>query len=150
MAELTRILLAEHDDIEAFFTQCELYKLRFPFALKRVLTRYEFLTELESFAPNLVISDEAFGDLRALAESRRWKVLPFVIVTQDTVPLDGQPDNQIWTVSRKQMGRLTSCVTAALAGENPGFVDEGLPGSRRSVEDELAIFRRKNRKPQLD
>jgi two-component system, cell cycle sensor histidine kinase and response regulator CckA len=71
--------------MDAELMEYELARARIPFATKRVDTREEFLSELDSFQPDLILSDYTlprFDGMAALSLAReRAPSVPFLIVT---------------------------------------------------------------------
>jgi two-component system, cell cycle sensor histidine kinase and response regulator CckA len=80
-----RILILEDVPMDAELMEYELARARIPFAARRVDTREEFLTELTSFQPDLILSDYTlprFDGMTALSLAReRAPAIPFLIVT---------------------------------------------------------------------
>jgi PAS domain S-box-containing protein len=80
-----RILILEDVAMDAELVEYELERARIPFASRRVESRDEFLRELESFRPDLILSDYTlprFDGMTALSLAReRAPSIPFLIVT---------------------------------------------------------------------
>jgi PAS domain S-box-containing protein len=84
-AELLRILIVEDVPMDAELVEYELERARIAFAARRVDTREGFLRELESFHPDLILSDYSlprFDGMTALSLARQQApTIPFLIVT---------------------------------------------------------------------
>src|SRR5215203_3608294 len=80
-----RILILEDVPMDAELVEYELERARIPFAARRVDSRDEFLRELETFQPDLILSDYTlpqFDGMTALSLAReRAPSIPFLIVT---------------------------------------------------------------------
>jgi two-component system cell cycle sensor histidine kinase/response regulator CckA len=80
-----RILILEDVPMDAELVEYELERARIPFAARRVDNRDEFLRELETFQPDLILSDYTlprFDGMTALSLARqRAPSIPFLIVT---------------------------------------------------------------------
>ncbi len=80
-----RILILEDVAMDAELVEYELERAQIPFAARRVESRDEFLQELESFRPDLILSDYTlprFDGMTALSLAReRAPSIPFLIVT---------------------------------------------------------------------
>jgi PAS domain S-box-containing protein len=85
MAEQLRILINEDVPSDAELLQYEIRKGGFSFISIRVETREGFLSALDEFVPDLIISDynlPSFDGMQALALAREYSpLIPFVIVT---------------------------------------------------------------------
>ena len=85
MAESPRILILEDNPTDAEFVQFELLEAGIVFTAKVVKTEKDFVSELQEFSPDLILSDydllEYNGTL-ALAEARKRRPdTPFILVT---------------------------------------------------------------------
>src|SRR5271157_3407306 len=85
MAESLRILILEYNLTDAELVQFELQEAGLVFTAKVVMTKNDFIHELQTFSPDLILSDydlsEYNGDL-ALAEARKiCPDTPFILVT---------------------------------------------------------------------
>jgi two-component system, cell cycle sensor histidine kinase and response regulator CckA len=80
-----RILILEDVPMDAELLEYELERARIPFASRRVDTRESFLHEIETFEPDLILSDYTvprFDGMAALSVAReRAPSVPFLIVT---------------------------------------------------------------------
>ncbi|HKU62843.1 MAG TPA: PAS domain S-box protein [Gemmatimonadales bacterium] len=80
-----RVLIIEDVPMDAELVEYELARARIPFQARRVDTREHFLTELEAFGPDVILSDYTlprFDGLAALELARRHApATPFLIVT---------------------------------------------------------------------
>jgi len=80
-----RVLILEDVPMDAELVEYELERARIPFAARRVDTRESFLHEIETFEPDLILSDYTvprFDGMAALSVAReRAPSVPFLIVT---------------------------------------------------------------------
>jgi len=80
-----RILILEDVPMDAELMEYELERARIPFASRRVDSREDFLRELETFRPDLILSDYTlprFNGMAALSLAKeRAPSVPFLIVT---------------------------------------------------------------------
>jgi CheY-like chemotaxis protein len=80
-----RILILEDVPMDAELVEYELERARIPFIARRVDTREAFLSELEAFLPDVILSDYTlprFDGMAALSLAReRAPTTPFLIVT---------------------------------------------------------------------
>ncbi|HEX6432938.1 MAG TPA: PAS domain S-box protein [Gemmatimonadales bacterium] len=84
-ADPLRILILEDVPMDAELVEYELERAGMPFVSRRVDSREEFLTELDTFRPDVVLSDYSlprFDGMTALSLAReRAPSIPFLIVT---------------------------------------------------------------------
>ena len=80
-----RILILEDVPMDAELVEYELERAHIPFEARRVDTREAFLSDLDAFGPDLILSDYTlprFDGMAALALAReRVPTIPFLIVT---------------------------------------------------------------------
>lgn len=85
MDKKLRILILEDVPTDAELIERELHKAEFYFILKRVVTKEDFVKELQDFAPDLILSDyrlPTFNGLEALAiATKESPYVPFILVT---------------------------------------------------------------------
>ena len=85
MAESLRIIILEDNPADAELVQLELQEAGLVFTAKVVMTRNDFLHELQTFSPDLILSDydlPRYSGILALAEARKkCPDTPFILVT---------------------------------------------------------------------
>ncbi len=85
MAEPLRILILEDNPTDAELIQFELQEAGFAFISKVVMTGEDFVSEIEGYCPDLILSDydlPTYNGALALAETkRRCPDTPFILVT---------------------------------------------------------------------
>ena len=85
MAESLRILILEDNPVDAELIQFELQEAGFIFTSKVVMTKKDFVHELQEFSPDLILSDydlPQYNGALALAEAMiRCPDTPFILVT---------------------------------------------------------------------
>lgn len=85
MAEQLRILINEDMQSDAELLEYEIRRGGFSFVSTRVDTRLDFLAALDSFAPDLILSDynlPSFDGMQALVLAREHSpLIPFIIIT---------------------------------------------------------------------
>lgn len=85
MEEALRILILEDVPTDAALEEFELQEAGLTFTSRRVMTEQEYIRELQSFSPNLILSDydlPKYNGAHALAEARvRCPDTPFILVT---------------------------------------------------------------------
>jgi DNA-binding NarL/FixJ family response regulator len=88
--ELTRIVLAVNDELDAFLIGIELRKSEFPFSLRRVVCRAELVKVLTGCDPGLLILDYEMVNLEILRGLHdQWPLLPIIVVSaskDETLP----------------------------------------------------------------
>src|ERR1035437_5681310 len=85
MSEALRILILEDQPADVELVTHELRKAGFEFVAKKVATEKEFLAELPTYAPQVILADYAapgFGGLSALAAAQKQcPETPFIFVS---------------------------------------------------------------------
>jgi DNA-binding NarL/FixJ family response regulator len=88
--DLTRIVLAVDDELDAFFIQTELRKLEFPFSLRRVVSKHKLVEALVAADPALLILELSLTGLEILEGlHEQWPELPIIVVSparDETLP----------------------------------------------------------------
>jgi DNA-binding NarL/FixJ family response regulator len=80
--DMTRIVLAVDDELDAFFIQSELRRLDFPFTLRRVVSKTKLVEVLVSSDPDLLVLDFEMINLEILSGLReQWPNLPVIVVS---------------------------------------------------------------------
>jgi PAS domain S-box-containing protein len=122
MEDGLRILILEDVPTDAALEEFELQEAGLTFTSKRVVTEQEFIQELQSFAPNLILSDydlPQYNGAYALAEARtRCPNIPFILVTgavgeDRAIEILTQGANDY--VLKSRLNRLFPAVQRALA-----------------------------------
>lgn len=136
-AKALDILLLEDVDTDALLAERELRQAGIPFALRRARTRCEFLRELETCTPNLVLSDynlPGFSGLEALAIVReKWADLPFIFLSGaigDELAIETLTRGATDYVLKDRMVRLGPAVRRAME-------EAALRAERRRLELEV-------------
>jgi two-component system sensor histidine kinase/response regulator len=120
--EALRILILEDVPTDAALAEFELQEAGLTFTSKRVMTEQEYIRELQSFSPDLILSDydlPQYNGAYALAEARaRCPDIPFILVTgavgEDRaieILVQGAKDY----VLKNRLNRLVPAVQRALA-----------------------------------
>jgi PAS domain S-box-containing protein len=123
MSEPLRILILEDNPVDAELVQFELQNAGFIFILKVVRASNDFVRELQTFAPHLILSDydlPQYNGALALAEARRrCPETPFILVsgaiTEDRaieILTQGAKD---YVLKKRLQQRLVPAVRRALA-----------------------------------
>ena len=85
MAESLRILILEDNPADAELVQFELQEAGIVFTAKVVMTKNDFIQELKTFSPDIILSDydlSEYNGTLALAEARKTcPDTPFILVT---------------------------------------------------------------------
>jgi len=85
MTESLHILILEDNPADAELAQLELQEAGLVFTAKVVMTENDFIHELQTFSPDLILSDydlPQYNGALALAEAnRRFPKVPFILVT---------------------------------------------------------------------
>jgi PAS domain S-box-containing protein len=85
MAESLRILILEDNPTDAELVQFELQEAGLVFTAKVVMTKNDFIQELQTFSPDIILSDydlSEYNGTLALAEARKTcPDTPFILVT---------------------------------------------------------------------
>jgi PAS domain S-box-containing protein len=117
-----RILILEDSPTDAELSERELQKAGVEFIARRVKTKDEFIRELETFAPDLILADyrlPTFDGLAALAVARKkFPDLPFIIVTGtlgEERAIDSLLSGATDYVLKERLSRLGPAANRALA-----------------------------------
>jgi PAS domain S-box-containing protein len=85
MAESLRILILEDNPADAELVQFELQEAGIVFTAKVVMTKNDFIQELKTFSPDIILSDydlsEYNGTLALTEAKKRCPNIPFILVT---------------------------------------------------------------------
>jgi two-component system, cell cycle sensor histidine kinase and response regulator CckA len=119
-----RILILEDVPMDAELMEYELSRARIPFDLKRVDTREEFVHQLDSFQPDLILSDytlPSFDGMTALSLAReRAPSVPFLIVTgsvNEETAVGCMKAGATDYLLKSNLARIGPAIEAALARE---------------------------------
>jgi len=137
MGEALRILILEDVPTDAALEEFELQEAGLTFTSKRVMTEQEYIRELQSFSPNIILSDydlPQYNGAFALAEAKmRCPDIPFILVTgavgEDRaieILTQGAKDY----VLKSRLNRLVPAVQRALA-------ESEAHKARRKAEEDL-------------
>lgn len=121
MEKELRVLLLEDVDADALLIERELGGLKVPFSLKRVEDRQGFLTEIDSFPPDLILADYSlptFDGLSALGITReKAPDVPFIFVSGalgEELAIEVLKQGATDYVLKERLSRLGPAVTRAL------------------------------------
>jgi two-component system, cell cycle sensor histidine kinase and response regulator CckA len=124
-----RVLILEDVPMDAELVEYELARARIPFDARRVDTREQFLGELETFRPDIILSDYTlprFDGMSALALAREHAPgIPFLIVTGSI--------NEETAVGAMKAGAADYLLKSNLARIGPA-IEGALARIRASVE----------------
>jgi len=120
-----RILILEDNPTDAELSERELRKVGVNFLARWVKTQDDFIRELETFAPDLILADyklPAFDGLTALAVARKkFPDLPFIFVTGtlgEERAIDSLLSGATDYVLKDRLARLGPAASRALAEAN--------------------------------
>ena len=122
MEKMIRILILEDVATDAELIEEELRYAGIPFSSKRVTTKKAYLDELESFCPDLILSDynlpQYDGELALIAAKSRCPDVPFILVTGaigEELAIDIFTQGANDYVMKGKLQRLVPAVQRALA-----------------------------------
>jgi len=148
MGEALRILILEDVPTDAALEEFELEEAGLDFTSRRVMTEKEYIRELQSFSPNLILSDydlPQYNGAYALAEAKaRCPDIPFILVTgavgEDRaieILTQGAKDY----VLKSRLSRLVPAVQRALAEAEAHKArkqaEEALREAHRALESQV-------------
>ena len=149
MTESLRIIILEDNPADAELVQLELQEAGLVFTAKVVMTRNDFLHELQTFSPDLILSDydlPRYSGILALAEARKKRPdTPFILVTgavgeDRAIEILTQGAKDYVLKSRLQQ-RLVPAVRRALAEAEEQRVrkkaEEELRETHRTLESQI-------------
>lgn len=150
MNEDLRILILEDVPTDAALEEFELQEAGLVFTSRRVMTEKEYIREIESFSPHLILSDydlPQYNGAHALAEARmRCPDVPFILVTgalgEDRaieILTKGAKDY----VLKNRLNRLAPAVQRALAEAEAHLArkkaEEALLADHKALEHEIEV-----------
>jgi len=145
---LLRILLLEDVPMDAELIEFELRRANVPFESRRVSTRADFESALESFAPDIILSDYTlpqFDGMAALGVARAGRpTLPFIIVTgsiNEETAVRCMKAGATDYLLKSNLARIGPAIEAALEREKSRAERRGAElALRRSEANLRAIF----------
>lgn len=121
MDQVLRILMLEDVAADAGMIERELRKAKLAFWAKRVETREDFVRELQTFGPDLILSDyslPSFDGLAAMGLARQLvPATPFIIVTgslDEETAVECLKNGAVDYVIKEHLARLGPAVESAL------------------------------------
>ena len=117
----TKILILEDYPSDAELVNLELQEAEFDFVSKRVETKEDFLTNLESFSPDIILADYKMPywtaiDALKLLKERNYNI-PFILVTgnqTEEIAVESMKRGAFDYIIKDSLKRLPNAVTNAL------------------------------------